>query len=245
MTAGAFESNGTAVTADPDPGYHFVDWSDGNTSNPRTDTNVTADKSVTANFAINTYNLTYATDAGGTITGDTHQSVAHGADGSAVTAIPAAGYTFLKWSDGVTTPSRTDTAVQSDLAVTATFQAIATYTITSSAGSNGSISPLGDRNLPAGGSQTYAVTPNVGYHIADVVVDGVSRGRDRHLHLQQRDGTAHDRRDVRHQHLHDHTASRPATAPSRHLPNRPSATEATERSRSSLKKGLRDCERPR
>ena len=153
-----------------------MDWSDGNTSNPRTDTNVTADKSVTANFAINTYNLTYATDAGGTITGDTHQSVAHGADGSAVTAVPAAGYTFLKWSDGVTTPSRTDTAVQSDLAVTATFQAIATYTITSSAGSNGSISPLGDRNLPAGGSQTYTVTPSVGYHVADVVVDGVSKG---------------------------------------------------------------------
>lgn len=33
--------------------YHFVDWSDGSTKNPRTDTNVTSDISVTANFAKN------------------------------------------------------------------------------------------------------------------------------------------------------------------------------------------------
>ena len=43
--------SGTAVTAVADPGYHFVDWSDGSTANPRTDTNVTVGKSVTANFA--------------------------------------------------------------------------------------------------------------------------------------------------------------------------------------------------
>ena len=36
----------------PSGGYHFVNWSDGSTANPRTDTNVLADKSVTANFAV-------------------------------------------------------------------------------------------------------------------------------------------------------------------------------------------------
>ncbi len=40
-----------AVTAIPDAGYHFVQWSDGSTDNPRTDTNVTANLSVTASFA--------------------------------------------------------------------------------------------------------------------------------------------------------------------------------------------------
>lgn len=46
------EANGSAVTAVPDAGYHFVDWSgDSSTDNPRTDTNVTGDTSVTANFA--------------------------------------------------------------------------------------------------------------------------------------------------------------------------------------------------
>ena len=54
----------------PNSGYHFVNWSDGvSTANPRTDTNVTANVTVTANFAINTYTLTYTAGANGTITG--------------------------------------------------------------------------------------------------------------------------------------------------------------------------------
>ena len=40
-------SSGTAVTAQPATGYHFVSWSDGVTTATRTDTNVTANKSVT------------------------------------------------------------------------------------------------------------------------------------------------------------------------------------------------------
>jgi subtilisin family serine protease len=50
---------GTAVSALADHGYHFVQWSDGSTANPRTDTDVTADVDVTAAFALNTYTLTY------------------------------------------------------------------------------------------------------------------------------------------------------------------------------------------
>ena len=61
--------SGTTVTASATTGYHFVDWSDGSTANPRTDTNVTANKSVTANFAINSYTLTYTAGANGTIIG--------------------------------------------------------------------------------------------------------------------------------------------------------------------------------
>lgn len=41
----------TAVTAVADPGCHFVKWSDGSTANPRTDTDVTADITVEAEFA--------------------------------------------------------------------------------------------------------------------------------------------------------------------------------------------------
>ena len=57
-------SQGTAVEAVPDPGYHFVQWSDGSTANPRTDTNVTSDLSVTAFFAINSHPLTYTLPGG-------------------------------------------------------------------------------------------------------------------------------------------------------------------------------------
>ncbi|MBK8150282.1 MAG: InlB B-repeat-containing protein [Acidobacteria bacterium] len=45
-----YGGNGTAVTAVPDSGYQFVNWSDSSTANPRTDTNVTGNISVTANF---------------------------------------------------------------------------------------------------------------------------------------------------------------------------------------------------
>ena len=54
--------DGSEVTAVPNAGYHFVDWSDGVLTAARTDTNVTANVSVTANFAINTYTLTYTAE---------------------------------------------------------------------------------------------------------------------------------------------------------------------------------------
>ena len=52
-----------------------MSWSDGVTTATRTDTNVTADKSVTATFAINTYTLTYTAGAHGTILGTSPQTV--------------------------------------------------------------------------------------------------------------------------------------------------------------------------
>jgi uncharacterized repeat protein (TIGR01451 family) len=44
-------ASSTAVTAVPDAGFHFVQWSDGSSANPRVDANVTADASVSASFA--------------------------------------------------------------------------------------------------------------------------------------------------------------------------------------------------
>ncbi|HBI14744.1 MAG TPA: hypothetical protein DDY20_04415 [Desulfobulbaceae bacterium] len=114
-------SDGTAVTAVPDANYHFVQWSDGSTANPRTDTDVTGDITVTANFAINVYTLTYTAGANGSITGTSPQTVEHGADGTEVTAVPDTGFHFGQWSDGSTANPRTDTNVTGDITVTATF----------------------------------------------------------------------------------------------------------------------------
>ena len=54
--------------------------------------------------------------------------------------------------------------------------AIGTYTITATAGDNGSISPSGAVTLDYGANQTFTITPDEGYHVADVLVDGASVG---------------------------------------------------------------------
>jgi hypothetical protein len=122
-------ADGTPVEAIPDEGYHFVQWSDELTDNPRTDQNVTDDLTVTAEFAINTYTLLYIAGENGSLSGDAEQIVEHGSDGMPVQAIADAGYHFTQWSDGSTDNPRTDTNVTDDMQVTAYF-ALTTYSIT-------------------------------------------------------------------------------------------------------------------
>lgn len=50
------------------------------------------------------------------------------------------------------------------------------YTITSSAGANGSITPNGTTTVTSGGSQNYTFSPAPGFTVASVVVDGASVG---------------------------------------------------------------------
>jgi hypothetical protein len=107
---------------------------------------VTADITVTASFAINTYTLTYNAGANGSISGTSPQTVAYGADGTAVTAVPATGYHFVSWSDASTANPRTDTNVTADITVTASFA----ITTTASAGGG---------SITGGLSAAYAASP--------------------------------------------------------------------------------------
>jgi len=50
------------------------------------------------------------------------------------------------------------------------------YTITSSTGSNGKVDPIGVNSVPAGTQQQYMITPDSGFIIDDVLVDGSSVG---------------------------------------------------------------------
>ena len=160
-------SSGTTVTAVPDTGYHFVSWSDGVLTAARTDTNVTASINVTATFAINSYTLTYTAGANGSITGASPQTVDHGGNGSLITAVPNIGYHFVYWSDGILTAARTDTNVTANIAVTATF-AITTYTLTYTAGANGTITGTSPQTVDHGASGTpVTAVPNTGYHFVD------------------------------------------------------------------------------
>jgi hypothetical protein len=53
---------------------------------------------------------------------------------------------------------------------------VTTYTINASAGSGGGISPSGAVSVTSGGSQTFTITPNSGYRINAVTVDGTGQG---------------------------------------------------------------------
>ena len=72
--------------------------------------------------------------------------------------------TTVQIMDGVSTPVTTG--------ITTGITAI----ITASAGNHGSIFPSGAVTVNQGESKTFAITPEAGYHVADVLVDGSSKG---------------------------------------------------------------------
>jgi hypothetical protein len=166
----------SAVTAIADAGYHFVNWSDGVTANPRTDSAPSTNKVVTANFIEDgsqidpgPYTLTFTATGGGTIQGTTPQTVSRGANSRAVTAVPAAGHHFVRWTGtgGFHTTSSnplTVIGVTADSAITAAF-AIDTHTLKYAAGTGGSLSGSVSQTVDYGAKGT-AVTavPSIGRH---------------------------------------------------------------------------------
>ncbi|MEJ2033371.1 MAG: InlB B-repeat-containing protein, partial [Deltaproteobacteria bacterium] len=126
--------------------------------------------------AIKQYTLTYTAGPNGTIKGAGTQIVKHGGDGSPVTAVAAEHYHFAGWSDGVTTPQRTDRKVTADLKVRAEF-AIDQYTLTYAAGDHGTIEGAGTQKVDYGadGSEVTA-KPTTGYHFVEWS-DGVTTAR--------------------------------------------------------------------
>ena len=121
--------NAKAVIAVADEGYKFEKWSDGLTSATRQDRNVQQDISVTALFAkigqpTVFYTVTYVATSGGYIVGNSVQTVEQGQNTEAVTAVADDGYTFEKWSDGLTSATRQDCNVQESVTLTAIFTEI-------------------------------------------------------------------------------------------------------------------------
>jgi len=90
-------ASGSAVTAVPNPGFAFVNWSDLSTANPRTDTNVTGPITVTANF-VATYTLGVTTVGSGSVTKNPDQASYNNGTVVELTAVPDTGWTFNGWS---------------------------------------------------------------------------------------------------------------------------------------------------
>jgi hypothetical protein len=124
------------------------------------------------------YVLTIAKNGSGSGTVSSDPAGPNFAPGTVVTltATPKATSTFAGWSGGCTgTSSTCQATMNNNVSVTATFN-LKTYTITATAGPNGSISPAGEVAVNPGSSITFAITPNQGFMVADVIIDGTSRG---------------------------------------------------------------------
>ena len=119
------------IEALPNYGYHFTQWDDGNTDNPRLivvtwdaeDTNIivmeTHNVTYTALFDKNNYNVSLAVDddSHGYVTG---MGAYEYLDVCTISAIANEGYRFTHWSDGNTDNPRTIT-IDRDTSITAFF----------------------------------------------------------------------------------------------------------------------------
>ncbi|MBQ3740609.1 MAG: InlB B-repeat-containing protein, partial [Bacteroidales bacterium] len=158
---GAFEfGQSITISATPATGYHFTQWSDGNTSNPRSIV-VNGDLSLTANFAPNLYNVTVLPNnsAWGSVTGS--GVFAYGSVDT-LTATPADNYIFNQWSDGNNSNPR-HYVVLGDTTITAQFSpGNCTLTLLSNNNAWGTVS--GGGTYPYSQNVTCTATPAPHYH---------------------------------------------------------------------------------
>ena len=130
------------------------------------------------------HTITATAGPGGSISPSGSVSVAHGSM-QGFNFTPDSGYEILQvFVDGVDIPAFAQSGmmafhdVTEDHKIYVTFAPVgaATHTITATAGAGGGISPSGSVLVAEGGSQSFTVTPDSGYKISGVTVDGVNQG---------------------------------------------------------------------
>src|SRR5262249_38935601 len=141
-------------------------------------TNVTANHTIDATFSQITHTIAASAGANGSIAPSGSVVVNDGADQS-FTITPDAHFAVADVKvDGVSigaVTSHTFTNVTANHPIDATFAQI-THTIAACAGANGSIAPTGSVVVNDGTDQSFTITPNAHFEVADVKVDGVSIG---------------------------------------------------------------------
>lgn len=129
-------------------------------------------------FVVNTYALTPTAGPGGTISPSAAQTVDSGTD-KTFTVVPDIGHHIVNvLRDGASigaSQSVTFSNITANHTISAAF-AVDTFTITPTAGANGTITPSGPQTVDYGTNNAFTVTADPGYHIADVLKDGVSVG---------------------------------------------------------------------
>jgi alpha-tubulin suppressor-like RCC1 family protein/pimeloyl-ACP methyl ester carboxylesterase len=172
----------TAVTAIPSTDYHFVRWTGiggfvTTADNPLTIANVTADMSVTANFASDSIpkcTVSFITEGNnGSIEGATSQAIYPNGFGTTVKAVPNTGFHFVNWTiNGVVYSSNATLTVTNaqDMTVTANF-AINTglyrLSFMVSPANCGNINPTGSIGVNPGEAISISANAAAGYYFMD------------------------------------------------------------------------------
>lgn len=161
------------IVAIPDAGWSFAGWTGAAEGSTNTTITMNANKTVTATFTQNNYTLTMITVGTGSVTPG-NQTTYHYGDTVNITAAATSPYSFSGWSGDTSGNTNKTITITGNMTITATFT-LNTYTITVNQGSHGTISPS-TVTVNGGFSQTFTISPDVGYHIVDVTVDGSSVG---------------------------------------------------------------------
>lgn len=161
------------LTAIPGTEYHFVNWNGDLNSTQNPDSiYMNGNKTVTANFAINTYSVTTNVSGSGTVNKVPNQPTYNYGTWVSLNAVPGLGWYFVNWTGDLTSSNNPDSIyVNTNKTVAGNFS-INTYTITATAGLGGSILPAGTVIATYGSDTTFIITPNQGYRVDSVFVDG-------------------------------------------------------------------------
>ncbi|GEM_PF-3829677 len=181
-------TQGYSIAADA--GYHIVDVTVDGVSRGAVESyqfvELDRNHEISATFAVNMHLLTVERTGLGSGSvqtqdidcgADCSRSYSHGAEVTLI-AVAESGSLFAGWSGGCSGTTSCVVTLDQAVTVTAQFDVIppVTYTITATAGSNGSITPLGETVVEAGATQTYSIVADAGYHIANVIVDDEAKG---------------------------------------------------------------------
>jgi hypothetical protein len=137
---------------------------------------ISANHTISATFT-RIFNLTVVATGSGIGIVNTKPRGTSFAEGSIVTltAVRGTGSTFTGWSGACSGSNKTcRVTMNGDTYVSATFT-LKSYAITASASTGGSISPSGSLSAGYGSTQPFAITPDTGYMVRKVYVDGWPR----------------------------------------------------------------------
>ena len=151
------------LVATPASGYTFLKWSDGFISSNRT-VYMSEDITLEAIFVPSStkFTITISAEGPGTVN-DAINGEYEAGTGVLIEATPDLGNKLLQWSDGNKDATRTIFLTQ-DTTLMATFvDATLQYTLTISAGANGSVNETVNGDYDAGNDVTIIATPDAGY----------------------------------------------------------------------------------